>query len=182
MPDGRHGSPAVTFQALMLWLRLVHILAGTFWVGSAVTFAGFVYPAVRASGPAGPRVMRQLVYHGRLTLAFTISAAVTVLTGAAMYAAIGVGGFGAWARSPMGAMLAFGALAALVAAGIGSGIAAPAGRRLQALSARLAASTTPSAEHLAEFARAQATLGRASVASAVLLTIAAAAMATARYV
>lgn len=173
----------MSFQALMLWLRLVHILAGTFWVGSAITFAGFIYPAVCASGPAGPRVMRQLMQHQRLTLGFSISAAVTVLTGIAMYALIGAGGFAAWARSPMGATLGIGAIAALIAAAIGGGIAAPAGRRLQTLSSRVATvSGAPSTEHLAELTRTQAILGRASVASAVLLTIAAAAMATARYV
>jgi len=173
----------VSFQAVMMWLRLAHILAGTFWVGSAITFAGFIYPAVRASGPAGPRVMRQLMYHRKLTLGFTLSAAVTVVTGVAMYAAIGAGGFSAWVRSPMGATLGAGAIAALIAAGIGSGIAAPAGRRLQALSARMATATgAPAPEHLAELARTQNRLGRASVASAVLLTVAAAAMATARYV
>lgn len=173
----------MTFTTAMMWLRLVHILAGTFWVGSAITFAGFIYPAVRASGPAGPRVMRQLMEHRRLTLGFTVSAALTVTTGAVMYAAIGIGGFGAWVRSPMGATLGVGAVAALVAAGIGSGIAAPAGRRLQMLSAHMAtAGEAPSPEQLAEFTRAQMALGRASVASAVFLTIATAAMATARYV
>lgn len=173
----------MTFQALMMWLRLVHILAGTFWVGAAITFAAFIYPAVRASGPAGPRVMRELMQHRRLTLGFTVSAAITVVSGVAMYAAIGIGGFDAWMRSPMGATLGAGAVAALAAACIGSGIAAPAGRRLEALSARLALTTgAPSPEHLSELARIQTTLGRASVASAVLLTIAAAAMATARYV
>lgn len=170
-------------QPLMMWLRAVHILAGTFWVGAAVTFAAFIYPAVRASGPAGPRVMRQLMEHRGLALGLSISAAVTVLTGAAMYALIGAGGYGAWVRSPMGMTLGIGAVAALLAAGIGSGIAAPAGRRLQTLAAHAAAVTgPPRPDHLAELARTQATLGRASVASAVLLTIAAAAMATARYV
>jgi uncharacterized membrane protein len=173
----------VTFQSSMMWLRLVHILAGTFWVGSAVTFAGFVYPAVRASGPAGPRVMRQLMEHRRLTLGFSISAALTVVSGVAMYAVIGVGGFRAWVSSPMGMTLGVGAIAALAAACIGSGVAAPAGRRLQALSSSMATETgTPSPEHLGEIARVQARLGHASVASAVLLTVAAAAMATARYV
>jgi uncharacterized membrane protein len=173
----------VTFEALMMWLRLVHILAGTFWVGSAVTFAGFIYPAVRASGPAGPRVMRQLMYRRGLTLGLTVSAVVTVLTGAAMYAAIGVSGFRSWVESPMGTTLAIGAVAALAAGCIGSGLAAPAGRRLQLLSARMADATgAPTTEQLAELARAQTTLGRASVASAALLTVAAVAMATARYV
>lgn len=173
----------MTFEALMMWLRLVHILAGTFWVGSAVTFAGFIYPAVRASGPAGPRVMRQLMYRRGLTLGLTISAVVTVLTGVAMYAAIGTSGFGAWVRSPMGATLGVGAVAALVAGVIGSGVAAPAGRRLQSLSSRLAdAAGAPTTEQLAELARVQSTLGRASVASAALLTVAAVAMASARYV
>lgn len=173
----------MSFQTLMLWLRLAHILAGTFWVGSAITFAGFIYPAVRASGPAGPRVMRQLMVHRRLTLGFSISAAITVLSGVAMYALIGAGGFAAWMHSRMGATLGVGAVAALVAATIGSGVAAPAGRRLQMLSSQMATATgAPSPEHVAELARTQTMLGRASVASAVLLTIAAAAMAAARYV
>ena len=39
----------------MLVLRIVHILAGAFWVGSALTVFLFLQPAAREVGPAaGP--------------------------------------------------------------------------------------------------------------------------------
>ncbi len=34
----------------MVWLRLVHIVAGTFWVGSVVFAALFLFPTARAVG------------------------------------------------------------------------------------------------------------------------------------
>ena len=36
---------------VMIFLRLIHILAGIFWAGGAITTAGFILPTVSAIGP-----------------------------------------------------------------------------------------------------------------------------------
>ena len=41
-------------------LRLIHIVAGSFWVGAALMLAVFVEPTVRAVGPAGGQFMQKL--------------------------------------------------------------------------------------------------------------------------
>ena len=64
----------------MLWLRLVHILAGVFWVGSAVFLAAIVLPAARAAGAEGGHFMERLMQQPRTRAALgglaTILAAV----------------------------------------------------------------------------------------------------------
>ncbi len=47
-------------------LRLVHIGAGVFWVGSVFTFFVFVQPAAVAVGPDGQRFTYELLHHRRL--------------------------------------------------------------------------------------------------------------------
>jgi hypothetical protein len=39
---------------------LLHIVATTLWAGTAILIAGFLMPAIRAAGPGGSAVMRQL--------------------------------------------------------------------------------------------------------------------------
>ena len=41
----------------MIILRLIHILAGIFWVGTAFFFVLFFEPTLKTSGPAGGTVM-----------------------------------------------------------------------------------------------------------------------------
>jgi uncharacterized membrane protein len=45
---------------LLLLARLLHIVATTLWAGAAILIAGFLMPAIRAAGPGGSAVMRQL--------------------------------------------------------------------------------------------------------------------------
>jgi uncharacterized membrane protein len=180
----------MTFQTTMMLLRLIHILAGLFWAGAVVVFAAFLVPATRACGPAGGKVMQQLMQHRRLALSFMVSAILTILSGIVMYALMGAGSFGAWMRSPMGATLGIGGVAALIAAGIGAGVLAPASLKLQAIGARAqeassndaASDRRPSAEIMTEILRIQQRIGRAAATAAALLVVAASAMAVARYV
>ena len=46
---------------LVIVLRIVHILSGAFWVGSAVFNSLFLGPAVGATAEAGQKVMAHLV-------------------------------------------------------------------------------------------------------------------------
>jgi uncharacterized membrane protein len=65
----------------VLLLRLIHIAAGTFWVGAVFTFFLFVQPAVTAAGPGAQGFAYQLIHHRRLPLWILGSAATSVLAG-----------------------------------------------------------------------------------------------------
>lgn len=65
----------------ILLLRLIHIGAGAFWVGSVFTFFLFVQPAAVAVGPDATRFTYQLLHHKRLPAVILASAATTVVAG-----------------------------------------------------------------------------------------------------
>ena len=65
----------------VLVLRLIHIGAGAFWVGSVFTFFFFVQPAAAAVGPDATRFTHQLLHDRRLPVVILGSAATTVLAG-----------------------------------------------------------------------------------------------------
>ena len=65
----------------ILVLRLIHIGAGAFWVGSVVTFFLFVQPAAVAVGPEATKFTYQLLHDRRLPVVILASAATTVVAG-----------------------------------------------------------------------------------------------------
>src|SRR5688500_10487855 len=65
----------------VLLLRLIHIGAGAFWVGSVFTFFLFVQPAAVAVGPEATKFTYQLIHHRRLPLVILASAVATVIAG-----------------------------------------------------------------------------------------------------
>ncbi len=68
----------------VLLLRLIHIGAGAFWVGSVFTFFLFVQPTGAAIGPDATKFVYHLIRHRRLPTAILTSAIVTVLAGASL--------------------------------------------------------------------------------------------------
>ena len=163
-------------------LRLVHVLGGAFWLGAVLTNFAFVQPAVLGSGPDGQRVMVH-VLRDRRFLDVVLGAA--LLTGAA-------GGILFWRDTNgldpalvLGASsvgFAVGGLAGLLALLLFVFIGYPNTRRLIAIGSRLEGEhRPPTADEQALLARAQTALRPLRIAVPVLLTIAAAGMATARY-
>lgn len=65
----------------VLILRLIHIGAGAFWVGSVFTFFLFVQPAAMAVGPDATKFTYQLLHHRRLPIVILGAGVVTVLAG-----------------------------------------------------------------------------------------------------
>jgi uncharacterized membrane protein len=65
----------------VLILRLIHIGAGVFWVGSVFTFFLFVQPAAVAVGPDATKFTHQLLHHQRLGWAILSSGAIAVAAG-----------------------------------------------------------------------------------------------------
>ena len=168
---------------LMVVLRLIHIVGGVIWVGAVVLMTMFVVPAMRGAGQAGGRVMQELVQRRRLSFYMNIVGGLTMLSGLTMYGYLAARTDGVWAGSRPGMVFGFGALATIVAAVLGGAIVGRAGKQLGALGERVQASgSPPSAADAAQMEALQARMGRTSRIVAVLILIAAASMAIARYV
>jgi len=172
-------------NSLMAVLRLVHILAGIFWVGATLFLAAFLLPAARAVGPSAGSLMTQLMQRGRLQLWINISMTLAILAGLALYgidSRISGGGFG---RSATGITLGIGALLAVAAAGVGGAIGKPTGRKLGAIAQRMQEAQrsggSPPANLVAEAKPLQDKMARALTIMSVLLLLSAATMAVARY-
>ena len=164
----------------MVWLRLIHIVAGVVWVGSAVFAALFVLPTARALGPDGRRFIERL--QRRMGPALGIAMVLTVVPGFMMYGRLSAGFNRAWVTSRPGLALGAGAVAALLAVVIGIATNAPASAKIARLRKQLdqpGSAATPA--QAAELAALQARIERGMQLAAALLLVAAGAMAVARY-
>lgn len=170
-------------STVMVLLRVVHIVSGVFWVGAALMLVGFLMPAVRDLGPKGGPFMAHLTQERKLPLWIMAASILTVLSGFGLYWRLSNGFSSEWMHSGAGRVFGIGGALAIVSLVVGMLVNSPTAKRLGALSAALqGAGGPPSPEQAAELARLQRRLYLASIESAVLLTLATAAMACARYV
>lgn len=165
-------------QAELLVLRLVHVLGGIFWVGSAFFMAIFLFPALAASGPAAGQVMGAIQRRRIFSVLPTI-ALLTLLSGVRLMQLTSDNFSAAYFASPGGRVIAWGGTFAIAAFVVGLLIARPAGLRLARLNAG-PESTDPA--RAAERQRLQRIVKVVGVVNLVLLLAAAVAMAIARYV
>jgi uncharacterized membrane protein len=167
---------------ILLVLRLVHIVLGVFWVGAAVFLAFLLVPALRATGPSGGAVMQRLT-EMKMHLWLMAASILTVLSGFGLYWHDSAGFTSkAWLASGPGRTFGLGAILALVGIAIGMAVNSPAARQLGVLMATVqAAGRPPSPNEVAIVQRLQDRLAKGGTATAVLLILAAAAMAAARY-
>ncbi len=167
----------------MIILRLFHIFSGVFWVGATFVITGFLQPAAVAAGPEGGKFMQRLFYQTRFGPVQGIAGALTILSGLAMYLRDSAGLNLAWITSGSGLVLTIGGLAGILAAVVGIVAAAPAGTRLAALTKQIqTAGTAPTPEQTAEMQSLQKRINQVTLWTTVLLIVALAAMASARYV
>ena len=166
---------------LTIILRLIHILAGVFWVGSVFLIAGFVLPTVRSTGPEGGRFMQELMGGRRLPVFLGLAGALTVLSGLTMYARLAAGTHGAWAHSGPGIGYGVGGLAAILGGVAGGMISGRAARRMAMIGQEAAARGNLTTEERAEMGRLQERTALGSRVTAGLLAVAVAAMGIARY-
>lgn len=163
-------------------LRLIHIISGVFWGGAAMSVAWFILPAQRAIGPSGMVFMRELMMNRKFRSYVIGSAVLTILSGLTMYIRLSMVTNGEWARSRMGMVLGIGAVAAIIAAGIGTGVTGRIGKKMMELGGQIQASGGPPTDaQKAEIDGLQGKMQGAFRTVAVLLLIAIAAMASARY-
>jgi len=163
---------------LMIVLRLIHIVAGVFWVGAGLMLFYYVTPAILQGGEAGQKIMGILMGQTRLTSILSAAAGSTVLAGFILYWIDSDGFTSAWLGTGPGIGFGLGAVFGLLAFIFGMLV----GRTNQAMAA-LGRSiqgqpTSEQASQLAALRSRSATLGPLNAWS---LILAAALMAIARY-
>ena len=167
--------------AVLLGLRLAHVVGGAMWVGAAVMLAGFVVPA--AQGPDAGGFMQRLMVGRRAQVYLVATALVTVLTGIVLYIRMMSLTQGAFGGTAQGMAFGIGGMAGVAGLLVGALVNGPAGKQMTELGARLAAEgRPPTAEEAGSMARLRARMRGASLIALVLLLAATACMAVARYV
>lgn len=167
---------------MILLLRVIHIVSGVFWTGTAMFTVLFLIPAVRALGPAGGPVMQQIAEKRKLPIYFMIAGVLTILSGIGLYSKASGGFSNQWMRSGPGMTFGIGAVFALLAMTVGMTVAGPTAKKVGALAGAIANAGRPTPEQQAEMGRLQARMGMAGALGAVLLVCATIAMAVARYI
>ena len=162
-------------------LRLLHILSGAFWFGAVIFSVRFLAPSLRAVGPPAGPVMAQLNQRG-MSVAFMGAAIVNLVSGIWLLYVVSGGAVGEWMKTGMGRTIGAGAACAILAMIVGMIVNPPAVKRIGRIAAAAAQrGGPPSPEEAAEIQRLQKRMGSANVFVAILLTVAVAAMAVARY-
>jgi len=163
----------------VLTLRIIHILGGAFWFGSAFAFTRFVAPAVALAGPEGAKFIQKLVLGTRFVTVTLTAAGLAVLTGLLLYWRASGGLQTEWMSTGTGVMFTIGAISGIIALILGSIIGSNS-RKLATLGASLQGPPTP--EQGAEIAAMQSRLETLGAVTSILLLITLIAMATAQYV
>jgi hypothetical protein len=169
----------------VLWinfLRIVHISAGTLWVGAAVVYLFFIGPSVKATAPAGAKFLQYFIARQKYPMFMSIVSALTILAGAALYWRDAGGDLASWVMTGPGLGFTIGAVVSIVVFILGLVMLKPRGERLGALGAQIeAAGGPPTPEQLAELQTLDKELHTLEWVDFILLAIALLTMATARY-
>jgi uncharacterized membrane protein len=174
----------IAANGYMVVFRLLHILAGIFWVGAAAVFTLFLAPAAAEVGPAAGPLLANLILKRRIVRVVAASGAVTIVAGGFAYWHDwdAYGSLGRFLDSTFGLVLTIGAVCAIAALVVGVAIVLPGIEGAVRLGGRIASEAGQPAPELLERMRAlQLRNRRASRTVLALLVVAAAAMATARY-
>ena len=159
---------------LTVVLRLIHILAGAFWVGGAWTMTFYVSPTVGATAESGQQFMQHFMSRTNFQKIMMAAAGLSVTAGAILFIRNPSG----WASSSAGIGFGIGAFFALIGLVFGILISRN-GRAVMGLGAQIKGQPTP--EQLAQMQMLQKRLGMYSTVNAYSLLLAVTFMATARY-
>jgi hypothetical protein len=166
---------------LVVLLRLVHVVAGVLWVGFAVFVPAYLGPAIQETGPDGGKVMAALQRRGLMTV-LPVLAVLTIVSGVWLYWHLSAGFAPAYLRSTAGHAYGIGGVIAIVGFIIGISVLRPSMLRVLRIMASVPSAAPADRERLvAEAQRYRARGAAAGRVVAVLLLVATAAMAVARY-
>jgi len=167
----------------LLVLRFVHILSGIVWVGSGVFVAFFLIPAVAGNRQIMPQLMDGL-QRRRVFIILPTAGLLAILTGIRLLWIDSAGFADSYMETGPGRTFSIGGVAAIIALLLQVFVSRPAGVKLGAIAAKLAASP-PATERerlSAEAERLRRRNATATLAAVLFGLLAASAMAIARYV
>src|SRR5689334_6321778 len=169
-------------QTYIVILRLLHIGFGLFWAGSALFFALFLMPSLKASGPEGVKFMQTLGRSG-YPIAAMISAIITIVSGFLLIWKLSAGFEPIWFQSWYARVLTTGASMAFIAFIIGFTVNRPSAAKMNKISLAIAKQgTPPTAGQLNEMMALRKKIFIGTNYMAILLVIAIAGMSVFRYV
>ncbi len=169
-------------KAELLTLRLIHIFGGIFWVGSMFFTTFFLAPALRSSPAVTGQVMASLQKRRLFTVLPTV-ALITIASGIRLLYLASAGFSDSYLSTATGRAFSVGAGAAIVAFLLAILVSRPGFVRVGQLAATLSTLTDESEKQRAtvEMQRLSGRVGIANSIVVLMLVIAAAGMAVARY-
>ena len=98
----------------LIWLlRIIHIVAGVFWVGGTVIMTFFIGPTIGATAEAGQKFVGHLMNNLKFSNRMSAAAGSTILAGIILFGLDARAG-SAWVRSSFATGLSIGAGFALI--------------------------------------------------------------------
>ena len=164
----------------LLLLRLIHILGGMFWVGAGVFSTIFLAPAMKAAGPAAAGAVMSNLQKRRMFTFMPIVATLTLLSGARLMWIVSAGDSRWFAHGPGHVYSISGALA-IIAFLMGLFVGRPAMVKAGKLSQSAASDGATKDAIVAEIAKLQKRAALSTGLATILLLLATAGMAVARY-
>jgi len=169
--------------ALLVLLRLLHILAGIFWVGGTLLVHAHILPTAKRLGPEAGKFMQSLAAESGMSAALTGAGWIATVAGAILFVFVSGRFDRAWMSSPTGVTLGIGAVLGIAGLVFGAAVQAPNAARLATLSREIASGGgRPTAGQVERMNLLRDKLEWGGRISSALLVAAAAAMAIARYV
>lgn len=169
-------------HALTIFARFVHVGAAAYWVGAVLFINAFLGPSVEAIGPEGGGVVRELVRRRSFEVTM-LMAMLTILSGLYLVWLDSDGFHAAWFATRLGRTLSIGMAASILAFIVAIVAVRPALARVTAISQQMTDVTSRAERHelVETLEAARGRLTRAGAFSALLLVLAVATMAVARY-
>ncbi len=167
-------------EALIISMRILHIVFSVFWVGTAFFMVAILTPRLKALGPQiQSPVMRAIM---PVVIPYMmISSIITVLSGIVLTLVMRWGALGTLFTTGWGWSMIVGFVTSFVAAFIAFGVVIPLAKRQAALASSIVG-RPPSPEEGQQLSQFGARIGRLTLTNFVLLIIATLTMAIARFV
>ncbi len=160
----------------------MHVISAVCWAGGSIIYSQFVEPSVKATSPESQKFLQYFMGRRKFSTFMSVVSALTVLAGGLLYWHDSLGLQSNWILSGAGIGFSVGALFGITVLIYGAialgGPAARIGRIGQDIAA---AGGPPSPDQLAELKKLDESMTRAGRLDFVLILLALALMATARY-